>query len=74
MMHAQPERPVPFQGDLRNLPEALAPLKALPNWVCWRFEWKVRQEGRRLMDQTAVPARQPQAQGEEQRSLDMGHL
>ena len=28
MMHAKPERPVPFQGDLRNLPEALAPLKA----------------------------------------------
>ena len=38
MMHAQPERPVPFQGDLRNLPEALSPLKQLPNWVCWRYE------------------------------------
>jgi hypothetical protein len=37
-MHAKPERPVPFQGDLRNLPEALAPLKQLPNWVCWRYE------------------------------------
>ena len=45
MMHAQPERPVPFQGDLRNLPEALAPLKELPNWVCWRWEWRVDKKG-----------------------------
>ena len=38
-------RPVPFQGDLRNLPEALAPLKKLPNWVCWRLEWRVDKRG-----------------------------
>ena len=45
MMHAKPERPVPFQGDLRNLPDALAPLKKLPNWVCWRWEWRVDKKG-----------------------------
>ena len=45
IVHAKPERPVPFQGDLRNLPDALAPLKALPNWVCWRFEWRVDKKG-----------------------------
>lgn len=45
MMHAKPERPVTLQGDLRNLPEALAPLKALPNWVCWRWEWRVDKKG-----------------------------
>ena len=45
MMHAKPECPVPFQGDLRNLPEALAPLKELPNWVCWRWEWRIDKEG-----------------------------
>ena len=44
-MHGQTERPVPFQGDLRNLPEALDPLKELPNWVCWKFVWKVDKKG-----------------------------
>ena len=44
MMHGT-ERPVPFQGDLRNLPEALAPLKKMPNWVCWRWEWRVDKKG-----------------------------
>jgi hypothetical protein len=38
-------RPVPFQGDLRNLPAGLAPLKQMPNWVCWRWEWKVNKKG-----------------------------
>ena len=39
------ERPVAFQGDLANLPDAMAPLKALPNWVCWKWEWKVDKRG-----------------------------
>jgi hypothetical protein len=44
--HIKPtSRPVAFQGDLDNLPEALAPLKALPNWVCWKWEWKVNKKG-----------------------------
>jgi hypothetical protein len=44
--HVKPNpRPVAFQGDLANLPEALAPLKALPNWVCWKWEWKVNKKG-----------------------------
>ena len=38
-------RPVAFQGDLRNLTKALAPLEALPNWVCWKWNWKVRRNG-----------------------------
>ena len=42
---ASPPRPVPFQGDLRNLPAALTPLKELPNWVCWSFEWRVDKKG-----------------------------
>jgi len=45
MMHAKPERPVTVQGDLRNLPAALAPLTALPNWVCWKWEWRVDKKG-----------------------------
>jgi hypothetical protein len=42
---AKPPRPVPLQGDLQNLPVALDPLKALPNWVCWKFVWKVNKNG-----------------------------
>jgi hypothetical protein len=53
MMRAVPDRPVPFQGDLRNLPAALTPLKALPNWVCWKFEWRV--------DKWTKPPFQPKA-------------
>ena len=45
MMHGKPERPVAFQGNLRNLPGALDPLKKMPNWVCWRFEWKIDKKG-----------------------------
>jgi putative DNA primase/helicase len=45
MMHAQPPRPTPFQGDLRNLPAALDAPKALSNWVGWRFVWKVDKKG-----------------------------
>jgi len=41
----RPPRPVPFQGDLRNLPDALAPLKKLPNWVCWRWAWRIDKKG-----------------------------
>jgi RecA-family ATPase len=44
-MHAKPERPVTLQGDLRKLPAALVPLKALPNWVCWHWEWRVDRKG-----------------------------
>ena len=44
--HAKPTaRPVALQGDLANLPEALAPLKVLPNWVCWKCEWRVDKNG-----------------------------
>jgi RecA-family ATPase len=31
------------QGNLAKLPVALDPLKALPNWVCWR--WQQRADG-----------------------------
>jgi hypothetical protein len=40
-----PPRPIAFQGDLANLPEALTPLKAMPNWVAWRWIWKVSDKG-----------------------------
>jgi hypothetical protein len=39
-MTAPPDKPKTFQGDLHNLPAALAPLVAKPNWVLWRWEWK----------------------------------
>jgi putative DNA primase/helicase len=32
------ERPQTIQGDLRNLPGAIAPLTKLPYWVLWRWE------------------------------------
>jgi putative DNA primase/helicase len=32
------EKPRTIQGDLRNLPAALAPLVALPRWVLWQWE------------------------------------
>jgi RecA-family ATPase len=41
----QTPRPTAFQGDLANLPAALEPLKAMPNWVCWRWVWKVNKHG-----------------------------
>jgi hypothetical protein len=31
------EAPPTFNGDLRNLPDGLAALTALPNWVIWRW-------------------------------------
>ena len=31
-------KPESVQGDLHRLPAALAPLVALPHWVCWRWE------------------------------------
>jgi primase-polymerase (primpol)-like protein len=37
--------PTTIKGDLRNLPEALAPLMAMPNWVGWRYEWKPKSNG-----------------------------
>jgi putative DNA primase/helicase len=33
-------KPQAQNGDLRNLPKALAPLVALPHWVLWRYEKK----------------------------------
>ena len=44
-MRARPQRPINFQGDLRNLPEPLDRLKASPNWVCWRWEPKIDKNG-----------------------------
>ena len=70
---ADPPRPVPFQGDLRNLPEALAPLKKLPNWVCWRWEWRI-EEGRGKWTKPPFQPKNPISIREEQRSIDLGHL
>jgi putative DNA primase/helicase len=44
-MNTATARPNSFQGDLRNLPEALAPLKAIPHWVCWKWQWKEDKKG-----------------------------
>ena len=45
-------KPPTFNGDLANLPPALAPMKAKPNWVMWKWEFK-----KRKMDQGAIPTR-----------------
>ena len=74
MMHGKPERPVAFQGDLRNLPEALAPLKKMPNWVCWRWEWRVDKKGGGKWTKPPLQPEEPTATGEEQRPVDLGHL
>jgi hypothetical protein len=39
------DRPVAFQADLANLPDALAPLKELQNWIVWKWEWRVDKRG-----------------------------
>jgi hypothetical protein len=44
-MHGIAEPPVTLQGDLANLPAAFEPLKALPNWVCWKWVWRVDKNG-----------------------------
>ena len=72
MMHAKPERPVPFQGDLRNLPEALAPLKKQPNWVCWRYGGRSNKKGDGKWDKPLFRPDDPTMHVQEQRSIDMG--
>lgn len=62
MGHAHPKpiaAPISFQGDLRNLPDALAPLKELPNWVCWRWKLKVNKKGVRKWDKPPFQPKNP---------------
>jgi hypothetical protein len=40
------DKPPTFQGDLRRLPAALAPLVKLPHWVLWRLEWRRNKKGK----------------------------
>ena len=58
---ARPRAPGPFQGDLRNLPEALDPLKKMPNWVCWRLEWRVDKKGVGKWTKPPLSAEEPTA-------------
>ena len=53
-------RPVPVQGDLANLPSALARLKKMPNWVVWRWEWVVNKRGFGKWDKPPLQPRRPQ--------------
>jgi hypothetical protein len=39
----QRSKPITFNGDLHQLPSALAPLRELPNWVCWSWVWKEKE-------------------------------
>jgi hypothetical protein len=49
-----PPKPLTFQGDLANLPAALQPLTAKPNWVMWRWESvKIDRDGKPVW--TKVP-------------------
>jgi D5 N terminal like len=66
-MHAKPPRPVPLQGDLRNLAVALDPLKALPNWVCWKFAWRVDKKG---AGKWTKPPYQPKHPGQRAKNND----
>jgi hypothetical protein len=36
----RPPKPVTFNGDLANLPDAFRPYLAEPIWLCWRWVWK----------------------------------
>ena len=39
------EKPQTFNGDLANLPAALAPLCQQPRWVVWSWEWRKTKAG-----------------------------
>jgi hypothetical protein len=41
----QIEKPQTFNGDLANLPAALAPLCQQPRWVVWSWEWRKTKTG-----------------------------
>ncbi len=56
-------KPTSLQGDLAQLPDGLAFLKSLPNWVLWRWELSVKGKW------TKVPYR-PQAPGQKARNND----
>ena len=68
------DRPQTFQGDLANLPDALAPLKALPNWVCWKWEWRVDKNGVGKWTKPPFRPKTPAQLRQEQRSVDVGQL
>jgi AAA domain len=59
--HQKPPRPSAFQGDLANLPEALAPLKELPNWVCWKWQLKFNKTGEPKWDKPPFNPARPHA-------------
>jgi hypothetical protein len=40
-----PAPPETVQGDLANLPAALARLKTIPNWVCWKWQERADEKG-----------------------------
>jgi hypothetical protein len=54
-----PRKPQAFQGDLRNLPEALKPLTGMRGWVCWKWEWKVNKNGVGKWDKPPIQPRNP---------------
>ena len=58
---ASPPRPVPFQGDLRNLPDGARAAEGAAELGVLALRMERRQEGRRQMDQAAVSAEQPAA-------------
>lgn len=39
-MHGPNNKPQTFQGNLANLPPALQPLQAIPNWVMWKWQFQ----------------------------------
>jgi primase-polymerase (primpol)-like protein len=67
MMHGKPERPATLQGDLRNLPVALDPLKEKPNWVCWRWKWRTDKKG---IGKWTKPPYQPKYPGQHAKNND----
>lgn len=53
-------RPIPLQGDLGSLPDALKPLTAEARWVVWRYEWVVNKRGEGKWTKPPFQARQRQ--------------
>ena len=51
-----PAKPSTYNGDLAHLPDALELLKALPNWVIWRWEFGKNGRPTKVPYQATSPA------------------
>jgi hypothetical protein len=61
------EKPRTYNGDLANLPTALAPLTEQPRWVIWPWEWRATKTG---AGKWTKPPRMPRDPSRNARSND----